>query len=68
MPIHIRLDGEAIELDEPVTIDRLLRDHDLSPEILSVMGDGRVISRGEYATRMVRDGEELVVVVQVGGG
>ncbi len=68
MPIHIRLDGEAIELDEPVTIDQLLRDRGHSPEILSVMVDGRVISRHEYTTRWVRDGEELVAVVQVGGG
>lgn len=68
MPIQISLDGDPIDLDGPVTIDRLLRDQGHSPEILSVMLNGRVISRSAYAEERVTDGDELVAVVQVGGG
>lgn len=68
MPIRIHLDGEPIDLDAPVTIDRLLRDRGHSPEILSVMLNGRVISRAAYEDTRVGEGDELVAVVQVGGG
>jgi len=68
LPIRITLDGEPIDLARPVTIDHLLRDRGLSPEILSVMLGGRVVSRSDYERVMVQDGDELVAVVQVGGG
>ena len=68
MSLRLTLDGEPLVLPEPITIEQLLRDQDLSPEILSVIVDGRAIPRRDYAEVMVHDGAELVVVVQVGGG
>ncbi len=68
LPIRVFLDGEPIDLEGPVTIDRLLRDCGHSPEILSVVLDGRVIPRSAYTETRVGDGDELVAVVQVGGG
>jgi thiamine biosynthesis protein ThiS len=68
LPIRIFLDGEPIDLDVPVTLDRLLRDRGHSPEILSVMLNGRVIPRSSYTTTRIREGDELMAVVQVGGG
>jgi thiamine biosynthesis protein ThiS len=68
VPVKIHLDGEPIHLAAPVTIDRLLRDRGHSPEILSVMLNGRVIPRSAYTEIRVEEGDDLVAVVQVGGG
>jgi len=66
--IRITLDGEPVSLPDPATIGDLLRERALPEALLSVARNGVVVSRSRYEETLLEDGDELVAVVQVGGG
>ncbi len=68
MAIRVRFDDEDLDLPEGATVGDLLRTLDLSAPILSVARNGRIVPRGEYDTCVLADGDQLIGVIQVGGG
>lgn len=68
MPITIRFDDQPLTVESPLTVEELLRERDLSPEILSVVLNGSSVPRSRYPETFLADGDELLAVVQVGGG
>ncbi len=68
MKIRVTLDGELLVLPARSTVADLLRQLELSPEILSVVRNGKVVRRSRYKTGVLEDGDDLTAVLQVGGG
>jgi sulfur carrier protein len=66
--ITIHLDGEPVTLPAPATIADLLQRRDLPEALLSLALNGAVVPRARYAETVLHDGDELVGVIQVGGG
>jgi thiamine biosynthesis protein ThiS len=68
MAIHVRFDGEDLELTDGATVGDLLRQLGLSAPLLSVVLNGAVIRRSRYEEQPLDDGDVVTAVVQVGGG
>lgn len=66
--LEIIVNGQPVSLAEPMTVEQVLDNVDVPPNYLAVEVNAEVVPREEYASRMVRSGDELEVVTLVGGG
>ncbi len=66
--IRAFVNGEYRELAEGATVETVVREIAESAHGVAVGVDGEVVPRGEWADRMLRDGEELEVLHAVQGG
>ena len=66
--IHITVNGETINFDCDKTVEELLERLDFPPNYLAVELNATVVSRENYSTTVIRDGDEIEVVTLVGGG
>lgn len=66
--IQITVNGQAVSIDGPMTVGRLLDTVDVPPNYLAVELNADVVPREEYATTMVSEHDEIEVVTLVGGG
>ena len=66
--ITIKVNGEPVQIDAPMTVERLLDTVDVPPNYLAVELNAEVVPREEYSTQQVSEGDDLEVVTLVGGG
>jgi sulfur carrier protein len=66
--ITVTINGNPVELDQPLSIRDLLAAADVPPNYLAVEINAEVVPRAEHATRKVSDGDAVEVVTLVGGG
>ncbi|MEE2792275.1 MAG: sulfur carrier protein ThiS [Acidobacteriota bacterium] len=66
--MHIRVNGDPYELDEPITINRLLARLDVDPRRVAVEHNLVVVKRATYGSTTVQSGDEVEIVNFVGGG
>jgi sulfur carrier protein len=66
--LHVRVNGEAVEIPEAATVVDLLRQLALESGRVAVERNRRVVPRAEHASETLADGDELEVVTFVGGG
>ncbi len=66
--ITITLNGKPREIEQPQTVDALLRALDVKPEQVAVAINSEVIARGAWAGTTVRRGDVVEIVRAVGGG
>jgi sulfur carrier protein len=66
--LSITLNGEARALAAGTTIDALVRDLGLRPEVVAVELNERLVPRAERSNTLLRDGDRVEVVTLVGGG
>lgn len=66
--IHITVNGKAVEIESPLTVDQLLDTTHVPPNYLAVEVNAEVVPREDYTEVTVRDGDEVEVVTLVGGG
>jgi sulfur carrier protein len=66
--IEITVNGEAVEIESSMTVDRLLDTVDVPPNYLAVEVNGEVVPREDYTTKLVGPGDDVEVVTLVGGG
>ena len=64
----IRLNGEDVELAEPLTVHALLARLDIDPRRVAVEHNLVVVRRATYRSTVVRGGDEVEIVNFVGGG
>ncbi len=62
------LNGEPIELPEPLTVSGLLAHLGVRSERVAVERNGAVIKRARHGEEQLADGDVLEVVSFVGGG
>jgi sulfur carrier protein len=66
--IRITVNGEAVEIESPMTVEQLLETVDVPPNYLAVEVNADVVPRERYTEVTVADGDAVEVVTLVGGG
>ncbi len=66
--MHIRLNGQDLTVDAPVTIAALLEREGLAGRRVAVEVNATIIPRGQHATHALADGDVVEVVHALGGG
>jgi sulfur carrier protein len=66
--ITVTLNGNRVELEQPMTIRQLLETANVPPNYLAVEINADVVPREEHASQIVQDGDCVEVVTLVGGG
>ncbi|MFW5792238.1 MAG: sulfur carrier protein ThiS [Desulfohalobiaceae bacterium] len=64
----IIINGKQHDLQEPVTLDRLLRGLGIDPKTVAVERNRTIVSREDFDAETVRDGDVIEVIRLVGGG
>jgi sulfur carrier protein len=66
--MQIRLNGEAKELDDGTTLQRLVEQLELAPDRLAVELNYEVVRRSEWPRLVLSEGDRVEIVHFVGGG
>lgn len=66
--MNIQLNGAVLELSEPCTLADLIRREIPSDRRIAVEKNGEIIPRSQYAQTCLNDGDQIEIVVAVGGG
>jgi len=66
--LKIRLNGDHVTLEGPLTLSDLLARHKLKPETVVVEHNLRVPQKSDYATLVLADGDQIEIVKFMGGG
>lgn len=66
--IAVSINGQTEQLSSSLSVADLLADKGLSGKRLAVERNGRIVPRGEHAQTHLIDGDQLEIVVAVGGG
>jgi sulfur carrier protein len=66
--LHIRLNGEAKEVEDGSTLQALVEGLSLAPERVAVELNGEVVRRAEWPRVTLDEGDRVEVVHFVGGG
>ncbi|MGM9702508.1 MAG: sulfur carrier protein ThiS [Prevotella sp.] len=63
------VNGEAQEVVLPTTVEELIKKNNVEqPELVSVQLNEEFLDRNEYATRQVKEGDEIDFLYFMGGG
>jgi sulfur carrier protein len=66
--IRITVNGQAHRLEQPLEISALLARLELSGKKIAVERNGEIVPKSAHARTLVADGDQLEIVVAVGGG
>ena len=65
----IKVNGESQEVVLPMTVEELIKNNNVeNPELVSVQVNEEFLDRNEYASRQVKDGDEMDFLFFMGGG
>lgn len=66
--ISVSINGEARQLDAPVSVAALLEDMQLTGKRIALERNGQIVPRGQFQQHLLADGDKIEIVVAVGGG
>ena len=66
--IQVTVNGAAHRLEKPLQISALLEELELAGKKVAVERNGEIVPRSAHASTVLADGDELEIVVAVGGG
>lgn len=66
--MNITLNGERVELAEPVTVAGLLAQLEIDPRRVAIEYNLEILKRSRYPDTLVNDGDTIEIVNFVGGG
>jgi sulfur carrier protein len=66
--IEVTVNGKAHRFDAPLELASLLTRLELSGRKIAVERNGEIVPRSAHASTVVGDGDQLEIVVAVGGG
>jgi len=66
--IQVTVNGATHRFEPPVQISALLAKLELAGKKVAVERNGEIVPRSAHASTMLADGDELEIVVAVGGG
>ena len=65
----IKVNGESQEVVLPMTVEELIKNNNVeNPELVSVQVNEEFLDRNDYASRQVKDGDEMDFLFFMGGG
>jgi sulfur carrier protein len=66
--IRVTVNGKAHRFEQPLEISALLARLELAGKKIAVELNGEIVPKSAHAGTLVGDGDELEIVVAVGGG
>ena len=66
--INIRVNGEQVNLDKPLSLVEFLDAQNINTQFIAVAYNQDVIAKEEYSTIILDNGDSLELVKPVGGG
>ncbi len=66
--VKIEVNGEAREVADGLTVEELVRELGLRPEIVAVERNRELVTRSRRSTTRLASGDRIEVVTLVGGG
>lgn len=66
--IQVMVNGEAHRFERPVEVAALLSTLNLVGKKVAVERNGEIVPRSAHASTVLADGDQLEIVVAVGGG
>jgi sulfur carrier protein len=66
--IHVTVNGKAHRFEKPLEIAALLARLELSGKKIAVERNGEIVPKSAHAQTLLADGDQLEIVVAVGGG
>jgi len=66
--IHVTVNGKAHRFEKPLEIAALLARLELSGKKIAVERNGEIVPKSAHALTLLADGDQLEIVVAVGGG
>ena len=66
--MRIKVNGEWVEQDAPVTVAELLERMDLEPRRVAIERNKEIVRRQEFARTPLAENDQLEIVTLVGGG
>ena len=66
--IQVTVNGKAHRFERPVEVAALLSTLDLVGKKVAVERNGEIVPRSAHASTVLADGDQLEIVVAVGGG
>jgi sulfur carrier protein len=66
--IQVTVNGKAHRFERPLQIAALLTQLELAGKKIAVEKNGEIVPRSAHAETLVADGDQLEIVVAVGGG
>jgi sulfur carrier protein len=66
--IQVTVNGKAHRFERPVEVSALLSSLDLVGKKVAVERNGEIVPRSAHANTLLADGDQLEIVVAVGGG
>ena len=66
--IHVTVNGTAQRFERPLDVAALLSSLELAGKKVAVERNGEIVPRSAHASTVLADGDQLEIVVAVGGG
>lgn len=66
--MRVHVNGEAMQLDEPLTVRQLIARLGLNDGPVAVERNLEIVPRADHATTAIADGDRIEIVHFVGGG
>ena len=66
--IQVTVNGKPHRFEQPVEVAALLSTLDLTGKKVAVERNGEIVPRSAHASTLLADGDQLEIVVAVGGG
>ena len=66
--IQLTINGEVRQFDQPINITQFIDQNNLQGKRIAIERNGEIVPRSQYAEQFLADGDQLEVVVAVGGG
>jgi sulfur carrier protein len=66
--IQISVNGLTRHYERPLAISELLQHMELAGKKIAVERNGEIVPRGAHGATLLADGDQLEIVVAVGGG
>ena len=66
--IQVTVNGAAQRFEQPLPVSALIQKMSLAGKKIAVEKNGEIVPRSAHASTLVADGDQLEIVVAVGGG
>jgi sulfur carrier protein len=66
--IALTINGEPRRFDEALTVAQLIERLELTGKRIALERNGRIVPRGQFGEERLANGDNLEIVVAVGGG
>jgi thiamine biosynthesis protein ThiS len=64
----IIVNGETMSLAQPISLQAWLTDHGINSELIAVEHNQNLLTKEQYASTIIQEGDSLEIVRFVGGG